>query len=46
MLKDSTSDTSKIIKIARISGQSPDHPICLSVPETNYLKTVFMVDIE
>jgi len=34
------------VRIMKISGQSPDHPVCLSVPETNYLKAVFAMVIE
>ncbi len=46
MLRDAASDTGKTVRIMKISGQSLDHPVCLSVPETNYLKAVFAMVIE
>ena len=46
MLKSAASDSGKAVKIIKISGQSPDHPICLTVPETNYLKAVFTMIME
>ncbi len=40
MLVDAASDLKRTIQIVKILGQSRDHPILLSMPETKYLKGV------
>lgn len=42
VLVDAAKDSKKSFKIIKIGGQSPDHPLLLSMPETEYLKTFFL----
>ncbi len=42
MLGSSARDAGKKVRILEIRSQSKDHPISLSVPETEYLKCLFM----
>ncbi|MBI5563175.1 MAG: class I SAM-dependent rRNA methyltransferase [Deltaproteobacteria bacterium] len=35
-------DARKFIRVIEMRGQSPDHPVSLNVPETEYLKCVLM----
>ena len=43
MLKDSAKDSGKRIRLLSLRSQSPDHPILLSMPETEYLKCAFLL---
>lgn len=43
MLKDAAGDCKKTFRIIKMGGQSEDHPVLLSMRETDYLKTFFLV---
>ena len=43
MLKVSARDSGRRIRLLSLSSQSPDHPILLSMPETEYLKCAFLL---
>lgn len=42
VLKEAARDCQRQFKIIKMSGQSEDHPVLLSMPETEYLKTFFL----
>ncbi|MFQ3573665.1 MAG: class I SAM-dependent rRNA methyltransferase [Thermodesulfovibrionales bacterium] len=42
ILRASARDVGRFIRIIEFRGQAPDHPILLSVPETQYLKCIFL----
>lgn len=46
MLRDCAKDTKRSFKILHSGIQSPDHPILLTMPETEYLKTIFLQNID
>lgn len=43
MLRDAGEKADKRIKLLSLRSQAPDHPILLSMPETEYLKCAFLV---
>ncbi|MDO8746378.1 MAG: class I SAM-dependent rRNA methyltransferase [Thermodesulfovibrionales bacterium] len=43
MLKVSARDSGRRIRLLSLRSQSPDHPILLSMPETEYLKCAFLL---
>jgi len=43
MLKASAKDSGKRIRLLSLRSQSPDHPVLLSMPETEYLKCAFLL---
>jgi len=43
MLKASAKDSGKSIRLLSLRSQGPDHPILLSMPETEYLKCAFLL---
>lgn len=43
MLKVSARDSGKRIRLLSLRSQSPDHPVLLSMPETEYLKCAFLL---
>lgn len=42
IIRMSAKDSDRSIRMIEYRGQAPDHPILLSVPETEYLKCVFL----
>lgn len=42
VLKDAAKDAKRQFRIIKMAGQSEDHPVLLSMPETEYLKTFFL----
>ncbi|MCX8027279.1 MAG: class I SAM-dependent rRNA methyltransferase [Thermodesulfovibrionales bacterium] len=42
ILRMSAKQVGRVIRVIEIRGQAPDHPILLSMPETEYLKCVFL----
>lgn len=42
ILRDAAADAHRAPRILSIAGQAPDHPVNLGVPETSYLKCVFL----
>jgi 23S rRNA (cytosine1962-C5)-methyltransferase len=46
MLRSCSKDTKRNFRILYTGTQSPDHPILLNMPETEYLKTVFLENID
>lgn len=42
IIQRSSRDANREIRILEFRGQSPDHPVLLSVPETEYLKCLFL----
>lgn len=43
MLKASAKDSGKRIRLLSLRSQGPDHPVLLSMPETEYLKCAFLL---
>lgn len=46
LLRECSKDTKRNFRIIHFGSQSPDHPILLTMPETEYLKTVFLENID
>ncbi|MBI4161280.1 MAG: class I SAM-dependent rRNA methyltransferase [Acidobacteria bacterium] len=42
ILRDAAADARRIPRVVAVGGQAPDHPVNLGVPETSYLKCVFL----
>ncbi|MGH7664650.1 MAG: class I SAM-dependent rRNA methyltransferase [Gemmatimonadaceae bacterium] len=46
MLQDAAADSGRTIMLRRLTGQPPDHPELLTVPETSYLKGALLQAID
>ncbi|MCX7990822.1 MAG: class I SAM-dependent rRNA methyltransferase [Proteobacteria bacterium] len=46
MLKDCANDSKRSFRVVHRGYQAPDHPILLNMPETDYLKVVFLENID
>ncbi len=46
LLRECSKDTKRNFRILHMGSQAPDHPVLLTMPETEYLKTVFLENID
>jgi 23S rRNA (cytosine1962-C5)-methyltransferase len=43
MLQDAARNAQRDVRLIELRSQAPDHPVLLSMPETEYLKCAFLI---